>query len=218
VITIKSSRAKKLLETPVAYSEQATSQMRVYSRGPFKILVGLEWDGENVKKLSFSGSLQPEERLLVESLAHILRGRSLAVLDQLTLRECEAFLRDRNSEAAIEGLSPELEDVFKNFFLWLRHSTQAGPSELYEFPSGKGPFARLKIVDKIRELKAFLNSEQVSRIYQQVPRPELIDVEDLTVFVQVAYSSEKERELFEELHFLGVTVFREQELNFIPEA
>lgn len=218
MITINSSRAKKLLETPVAYREVPTAAMRMYSRAGLKVLVGLEWDGENVKKMSFSGDLEPQVRLLIESVAQILRGRSLGVLDQLTLRECEAFLRDRNSEVAIEGLGPEHEEHFKNFFLWLRHSTQAGPSEVYEYPTAKGAFARLKIVDKIRELKAFLNSEQVSRLYQQVPKPELVDVEDLTVFLQVAYSSEKERELFEELHFLGVAIFREQELNFIPEA
>jgi hypothetical protein len=76
----------------------------------------------------------------------------------------------------------------------------------------------LKLVDKVRELKAFLSSVEVHDLYKDCLRPELVDVEDLTVFIQAPYSSELERSLFEELHLLGVATFQEENLNFIPES
>ena len=74
------------------------------------------------------------------------------------------------------------------------------------------------MVDKIRELKAFLSSFEVRELYQGSVAPELIDVEDLTVYIQAPYQSEQDRARFEELHILGVSMFQEENLNFIPEA
>jgi hypothetical protein len=76
----------------------------------------------------------------------------------------------------------------------------------------------LKLVDKVRELKAFLESSQVRALYADRPLPELVDVEDLTVFVSTSYQTEEEKILFEELHVLAVSVYQEESLNLIPEG
>ncbi len=73
-------------------------------------------------------------------------------------------------------------------------------------------------MDKVREIKAFLNSPEILTLYQNLPRPELVDVEDLTVYIHAPYESQREKSLFEELHILGVEAFQEENLNFIPDA
>src|SRR5690606_122228 len=110
----------------------------------------------------------------------------------------------------------ELE--LRKIFQWVRAFPRLSPSKDYSFPSEKGPFRTLKLVDKIRELKAFLNSPEILTLYENLPRPELVDVEDLTVYIHAPYNSQRERSLFEELHNRGVEVFQEENLNFIPEA
>ncbi len=218
MIVIKSERAKGLLQIPQAFDQANLSQMRKYPSDDFILWVNLERDGQNVKKLSFSGNLLDHEKVLLEAVAGLMKGRSLAILDNLSLRECEAFLRDRNSELALENIESSDESKFKKFFQWLRvFRASEAPSE-YEFSPKNGGFREMRLVDKIRELKAFLNSFEVQKLYQGSIGPELIDVQDLTVYVQAPYHSEKDRELFEELHILGVSTFSEESLNFIPEA
>jgi hypothetical protein len=87
----------------------------------------------------------------------------------------------------------------------------------YHFEREKGPFHRLSLVDKVRELKAFLNSPEIVSLYEGRERPELVDVEDLTVYVLASYADESDRILFDRLHELGVETFQEESLNFIPE-
>jgi len=88
----------------------------------------------------------------------------------------------------------------------------------YEFHSQNAPFRTLKLVDKVKEIKGFLSSPEIVGLYQGSVPPVLVDVDDLTVFIQVPYETAKEKSLFEELHILGVSAFQEENLNFIPEA
>ena len=55
-------------------------------------------------------------------------------------------------------------------------------------------------------------------LYRGLKLPELVDVEELTIYIDCPYSSEEERNIFEKLHMLGAKIFREEELNFIPEG
>lgn len=218
MVEIKSERAKGFLKTPRAIEEINPSLMRKYPNGELNVWVNLERDQQNVKKLSFAGSLADHEKVILEAVAALMKGKTLNVLENLSLRECEAFLRDRNSELALENLSATDEARFKKFFQWLRiYPTQSQALD-YEFSSQKGPFRNLKLVDKVRELKAFLGSKEIQDLYQGVMTPELIDVDELTVYIQAPYHSERDRALFEELHILGVSTFQEENLNFIPEA
>lgn len=218
MITIKSSRAQKILDNPKFIKKEKTSQMKAYPGQEMKIWVELESENFNVKNLSFFGELSPFQVVIIESMASLLIGKPLTVLDSLTIRECEAFLRDRNSENAIEGMSEVHESELKKFFQWIKVMPRKMEAKEYQFSSEKGPFHRLKLVDKIKEVKAFLNSPEILTLYKDSPRPELVDMDDLTVYIQVSYESDKDKALFEELHILGVEAFQEENLNFIPDA
>ncbi len=218
MVEIKSERAKTLLQNPRAIIQTNLSLMRKYPSDDFILWVNLEREDKNVKNLSFSGTLKDHEKVLLEAVAALLKGRPMALLENLSLRECEAFLRDRNSELALENLPADDESKFKKLFQWLRIFRSAEAPSEYHFSSKDGPFRNLKLVDKIRELKAFLNSFEIQELYQGSLTPELVDVDDLTVFIQAPYHSESDKALFEELHILGVSTFQEESLNFIPEA
>jgi hypothetical protein len=218
MVVIKSSRANKLLEYPQAFSTELTSAMRRFPDESLPIWCAIERENDVVKAISFHGEVTSWEKVVLEGLAFLLKGKKNSSLDSLTVREIEAFLRDRNSETALENLPENTEERFRKLFHWLRIAPHAGGGEEYQFSSEKGPFRSLKLVDKVRELKAFLNSPDVLSLYHHLPRPELVDVDEVTVYVQAPYQTEREKALFEELHILGVAAFQEENLNFIPEA
>lgn len=218
MISINSSRAKKLLESPRFVKETLSPQMKRYPGDEFVLWVFLEWDQNNVKNLSFYGNLEDHQKVLFESMASLLIGKPISRLDDLSLRELEAFLRDRNTEISIDGLTASDEAGLKKVLQWIRAWPRLEAPKEFNFSSEKGPFSGLKLVDKIREIKAFLNSPEILELYRNHARPELVDLEDLTVYIHAPYRSEEERGLFEELHLLGVEAFQEENLNFIPEA
>lgn len=186
--------------------------------GHKELWVKVEWEMNNVKNLSFYGNIPDYEKVLFESWAFLLIGKPITKLKEISLRECEAFLRDRNSEPAIEGMTENDEVELKKVIQWISAFSPSLPAKEYTFSSEKGPFRSLKLTDKIREIKAFLNSPEILTLYQNLPRPELVDVEELTVYIHAPYDSQREKGLFEELHILGVEAFQEENLNFIPES
>lgn len=218
MVEIKSQRAKNLLDRPLAVKGELMTGMRRYPFDDVKVWGALEWDNNNVKNLSFFGELEPLEVIILETLNLLLKNKPISSIDQITFRECEAFLRDKNSEPAIEEMTEEHEMTFKKLARWLRSWPKAEAGVSYHFSSEKGPFRNLKLVEKIRELKAFLGSTEILTLYQNMAPPELIDVEDLTVFVQVPYETDEDKNQFHQLHLLGVEAFQEENLNFIPEA
>ena len=218
MVVIKSQRAKSLLESPRAINEANLSKMRKYPNTDWNLWVDMEREGQIVKNLSFAGTLEDHQKVILEAVAALAKNKPLSSFDQLSFRECEAFLRDRNSELALENFGTEDEERFKKLFYWLRLFPTSMQAQEYHFSSEKGPFHRLKLVERVKELKAFLNSFEIQELYQGVLTPELIDVDDLTVYIQVPYHSDRDKALFEELHVQGVRVFQEENLNFIPEA
>lgn len=223
MVKVNSSRAQKILETPKHLKREVAPTMRKFPGSEISLWMEMEGGAgfggdQSVKNLSFSGSLDNIHILVLESMGSLLVNRKISVLETLSVRECEAFLRDRNSEPAFEGWSSEEEKTFLAIFQWLRAWPFKNSSQPYFYPKEKGPFRQLKLADKVRELKAFLTSAEITSLYQNQRPPELVDVEDLTVYVQVPYSQETERALLEEMHERGVEIFCEDELNFIPEA
>lgn len=218
MLKINSERAKKILENPRFIKTELSPLMKRYPGDSVVLWVQLDWDQHIVKNLSFYGEFTSLQKIILESMASLLIGKPITGLDNLSVRECEAFLRDRNSQVAFEGMSEEEENLLKKVFQWIRVWPKLEAPKEYRFSYEKCPFYKLKLVDKIREIKAFLNSPEILTLYQNLARPELVDVEDLTVYIHAPYSSEKERALFEELHILGVEAFQEESLNFIPEA
>jgi hypothetical protein len=143
MFVINSQRAQKLVDRPVAVLKEMNSQMKRYPSESFKVWAELELEQNRVKKLSFAGELSPIESLILESLASLMTGKPLPLLDNLSLRECEAFLRDKNSQVAFEGVTPELEGKFKKFFTWLKTLPLITSGDDYEFSSQKGPICIL---------------------------------------------------------------------------
>lgn len=190
--------------------------MRKYP-GTIPLWAFVEFEGEIVKNLSFSGELDEFQKALLESMASLMVSRPISKLGSLSIRECEAFLRDRNSELAILEMTESEEIELQKILHWLLAFPRLSPGKEYEFPSEKGAFHLLKLAEKIRELKAFLASTEILTLYKDVPAPELIDVEELTVYISAPYETQREKELFGKLHERGVEVFREESLNFIPE-
>ncbi len=218
MVKVNSTRAGKILETPRFFQPEVTPGMRKFPGDEISLWVEMDGDFQSVKNLSFSGVLEPAQILLLESMGSLLVGKKTALLETLTVRECEAFLRDRNSEPALEGLGSNEDKLFQTIFQWLRAWPFKNFSHNYVYPREKGPFRHLRLADKVRELKAFLTSAEISTLYQSTRLPELVDVEELTVYVAAPYSNESDRTLFEKLHEKGVAVFNEDELNFIPES
>ncbi len=217
MVLIKSTRAQKVLVSRTHQLSEKKTGMRKYPGHP-NLWVELEWDKIHVKNLSFFGDLQDEEIVLLESMASLLTGKAPSILTGLSLRECEAFLRDRNSEMAIEGMTEKMEKDFKSFFTWLSHYPLPVAGINFNFSPEKGSFQSLSLVEKVRQIKAFLQSPEILTLYGRHPRPELIDVDGLTIYVEAPYSTSDEKAMFEELHLLGVAAFQEENLNFIPEA
>lgn len=215
---LNSLRAKKHLETLKHILIEKDPVMKKYPGDGLPLWANLEREQGVVKKLSFFGELQDFQKVILESMASLLIGKPIAKLDDLSIRECEAFLRDRNSEPSITEMTENEEKELKKVFQWIRAWPQTNAPKEYSFPSEKGLFRNLKLVEKIKEIKAFLNSPEILTLYQGLSLPELVDVEDLTVYIHAPYESQREKSLFEELHLLGVEVFQEENLNFIPEA
>jgi hypothetical protein len=217
VASVNSLRAKKLLLSPQFIKNALEPEMKRYPVPEVVLWANIQMDGFLVKNLSLFGELKEVHQVLLESMATLLVGGPISRLDDLSARECEAFLRDRNSEPSVLEMSEYDEVMLKSIFKWLRKiSIDLCPLD-YVFPSEKAPFSKLKLVDKIKELKAFLKSSEILTLYQNLPSPELIDVEELTVYIHAPYVSEREKEIFQKLHFLGVETFKEESLNFIPE-
>lgn len=218
MVNIISERARALLEDNKFFSTDLNPQMKKYPGSEISLYASSDIENGIVKNLSFYGNPESWQRVLIISMASIMVGKPLARFDQLTLRECEAYLRDRNSEPALIPLEANHEADFKKLFLWIRHLSVQNIGSDYQFSSQKGPFRNLKLTDKVRELKSFLQSKEIVALYHDLPQPELLDVEELTVYLNVPYDSEREKALLDELHALGVEAFQEEELNFIPDA
>lgn len=217
MVIVKSTRALRLLAAPKAWQKEATPHMRRFPVNEFKLWAEVELENQIVKKMSFAGELADWQIVLIEALSTLTQGRPLAQVEQLSVRELEAFLRDRNSEYALEGLPTSFEEQFKKLLTWLRLWPKQSAGSEFVYETSNGPFSRLKLIEKISELKDFLNSSSVLQLYAGQPRPELLDIDGLTVYLKVNYSSEDDRARFESLHLLGVEAFQEENLNFIPE-
>ncbi len=216
---ILSQRAEALLKAPQHRLMQKKDTMRFFKGELLHCWVDLEIENGSVKNLSYYGDLDPALLVLIEALARIMRNKSLAHFESMTLRECEAFLRDKNSQASLSKLTNELEVEFKRLCTWLRlWPTSSNVSQNFDFDSKKMVFKNLSLVEKIKIIKLFFRSSQVLTLYAGLPAPELIDVVDLDIFIEVPYETEEERELLHHLQELAVEIFQEPEFNFIPES
>jgi hypothetical protein len=154
---------------------------------------------------------------MLESLGQILKGKPWSVSQNLTLREAEAYLRDTNSQAA---LPLESYESLVEFWPFLQKTLQSWSAvkvlKGYQFPSEK-VFKTLPLAEKIRELKAFFSSEKLAGFYRQGGELEVLDVEDMTVYLALKSGSIPHAPLLDWLQITLAETFREPSLNLVPE-
>ena len=148
MVKVNSSRAQKILETPRYRKGEVTPSMRKYPGSGILLWIDIEGDPLSVKNLSYSGTLETVHVLILESMASLLMGKNLSALENLTVRECEAFLRDRNSEAAFTGWGQDDEKLFHSIFQWIRVWPFRNSSQNFIYPKEKGPFRQLRLADR----------------------------------------------------------------------
>lgn len=216
MIQLKSQRSQNKLSEPRFFGINREG-MKVFT-GPADLLIGFDIENGNVKNLSIQGTLEPWLKVTLEAWGEMVDGKALERMDQFSLKEAEAYLRDRNSELSIEGLTTNEETLFKSIISWAKSYVPQKDVSSYIFLPALGPFRKLKLSEKVQEMKKFLSSEEVFSLYNSLRLPELVDVEDMTIYIDSPYSSEGERAIFDKLHMLGVEVFRDEDLNFIPEG
>ncbi len=180
----------------------------------------IEWIGDNqLENITFSKDWSLASQVLLLALKEILRGKPLESAKNLSLREIEYFLRDRNSEPALPSESfLDLSDQWSKVTTQLSTLTAVSQSiGSYQFSSGK-VFALLSLSEKIQELKAFFSSETLLGLKRSGGRIELLDVQEFDVFVALDSGSVPESALLDWLQLQLVDTYREPSLNLIPES
>jgi hypothetical protein len=174
---------------------------------------------KNLERIHFSPSWSVASQLLLLALGEILRGKPLESAKNLSLRELEAFLRDRNSEPSIpsenyQDLEQEWPRIQSQISAVMSTEISSGP---YEFAGGR-VFAMLSLSEKIQELKAFFSSETLLGLTRSGGRIELLDVQGFDVFIALDSGSVPESALLDWLQLKLAEIFREPSLNLIPES
>lgn len=195
----------------------------LYASPRFVIKDDSEWTywkdsaaGEGVR-LRFRGQNADWKIVLSEAMARICEGKSMERLEQLEFREIDAFIRDRNSEVGWDLSEVE----FKEASAYLQN-IKIGITLSYNEVSiptvwAAGEFQKLALTDRIKTLKSLLQGPFVQNLYRGMEKPGLLDVEDLTVYLQVPYETDQEREKLDELHSWLSFTLKEPDLNLIPE-
>jgi hypothetical protein len=203
-----SAAAPKGADASVPYGE------RQYADG------GLVWWAGHGECLNFcySGDWDAAHVALWEAAAHLMKGRPWAKCAELTPREIEFFLRDRNSAPAVPALALEAfgerwRELLEALAAWTRAGRVLGA---YRFPSDES-FARLALPDKIRELKAFFLSEKLAPFFARGGKLELVDVDGTTVFIALDTVDVPRGAFLDWLQMLAAEEFREPSLNLVPE-
>jgi len=188
--------------------------MRRYRVAHRDIYFSLEREGEVVKKLSYFGDLEDHEIVFLEALSILLSQKPVHFSLQLSLREVDFYLRDKNSQPSMSVFEDSLS--FKNLMGFIASWPKQENDKIYHFPSQLGPFRALSLIDKVKEFQSFLLSRDVAEIYPE-GAPRLLDIEGETIYLEVQDLSSEEKNKFESLHFLAVSAFQDEELNLIPE-
>lgn len=177
------------------------------------------WQGrEKCEGWGYLGAWTEGEKAILEALGQLLKNKSWSMVQEISLREAEAWLRDRNSQAALPVDSyQELQSFWGNIQQAIKEWSTAGlVLRDYRFPSEK-VFTTLSLPEKIQQLKAFFSSERMSGFYRQGGRIEVLDVDGMTVYIALYCASIPQGALLDWLQLTLAETFREPALNLIPE-
>ena len=180
----------------------------------------LWWSGpQNCEEWGYEGPWTDSEKVMWEAAGVLLKGQKWGRLQEITPRELEFFLRDKNSQMALP------EDDIKSFLVYWQDLQsvvlqwlQSGVSlQAYHYTL-KVPFKELALRDKIHELKAFFLSDKLSPYYQRGGKLELIDVQECTVYLALETGDIPSGAFLDWLQIIAAETFSEPTLNLIPEG
>lgn len=173
-------------------------------------------EGEGLR-LRFKGENSDWKIILSEAVARLCEGKAPERLEQLDFREIDAFLRDRNSEPGWELSESEVKEA-EGYLQNIKVGITLSYTEV-NLPTVwvHGQFKKLSLPDKIKTVKSLFNGPFVQNLYRGITPPALLDVEDLTVFLQVPYETDEHRSRLDDLHSWLVFTLKEPDLNLIPE-
>lgn len=204
--TLISKQAKGLFESPRFVVKDSSNWTYWKAQG--------EGDG---LRLRFKGENVDWKIVLSEAMARLCEGKEMSRLDELDLREIDAFIRDRNSEAGWILSKDELKEAniyIQNIKIGLTLSFTEVKIPLTWHP---GQFRQLSLPERIKTLKSLFQNPFVQNLYRGMGQPNLLDVEDLTVYLHVPYETEDQRGRLDDLHSWLAVTLKEPDLNLIPE-
>ncbi len=167
--------------------------------------------------LRFKGANSDWKIVLSEALARICEGKSMERLEKIEWREIDAFIRDRNSEAGWDLSEAEVKEGI-GYLQNIKIGVTLSYSEVsLPIVWTAGQFKKLSLSERIKTLKSLFQGPFVQNLYRGLDKPNLLDVEDLTVYLQVPYESDTHREKLDELHSWLAYTLKEPDINLIPE-
>ncbi len=211
-----SSRAQKTLQNPRFCLTKIPAGWGECHLNDTRILC---WNGrERCEGWGYLGAWTEGERAILEALGQLLENKMWSFLQEISLREAEAWLRDRNSQAALpEDSYQELREFWGDIQQAIKEWASGGKVlRDFRFPSEK-VFATLSLPEKIQQLKAFFSSERLSGFYRQGGRLEVLDVDGMTVYIALFCSTIPPGALLDWLQLTLAETFREPALNLVPE-
>jgi len=167
--------------------------------------------------LRFKGHNSDWKIVLSEAMSRLCEGKEMERLEQLDFREIDSYVRDRNSEAGWDLSEAEIKEAntyINNIKIGINLSYTEVKIPL-EWTSGQ--FKKLPLPEKIKTLKSMFQNPFVQNLYRGIGLPTLLDVEELTVYIQVSYSTDDERGRLDDLQSWLSFILKEPDLNLIPE-
>lgn len=216
VPTIQSQRAQTLLEKSAFHMAPPD-----FSHGKCQYDDGrlIWWSGSSIcESWGYYGPWDLASRALIEAAGVILLKKNWSKVQEISIRELEFFLRDKNSQPAIaEDYLDELTSTWHELQSSIQNWLRSGVSlQDYHF-SGIVPFRELALAEKIHELKSFFLSKKLSPFYQRGGQLEVVDVLDCTVYLALQTGDIPQGAFLDWLQIITSEEFREPTLNLLPE-
>lgn len=175
--------------------------------------------GETCEGIGYQGPWSSAHRVLFEAAGVLLEKRPWARWQELSAREMEFFLRDKNSQVALpEEFILEFTQTWQELQAVIAQWLQSGVSlRPYSYALG-APFKELPLKDKIHELKAFFLSDKLAPFFQRGGRLEVLDVVECTVYLALDSVDIPPGAFLDWLQIMASETFQEPSLNLVPEA
>lgn len=177
------------------------------------------WRGNEIcEGWGYSEAWNLPSKALLEAAGVLILKKNWSKIQEISVRELEYFLRDKNSQVAIsDNFLNEFAPVWTEIQQAVQHWRHAGVSlQDYHF-SKVIPFKDLPLAEKIHELKSFFLSKKLAPFYQRGGQLEVVDVSDCTVYLALQTGEIPQGAFLDWLQIIACEEFQEPTLNLLPE-